>query len=102
MKSKLWNKDFFLLWIGHSQSGIGNALYIMSLSYLMLELTGSAKYTAFAVAASTVPYILSPIAGTMVDRFNMKPVLILSDVFRGSSMIIIYTLAILGLLTPWL
>lgn len=101
MKVTLWNKDFVLLWIGHSQSGIGNALYIMSLSYLMLELTGSAKYTAFAIAASSIPYILSPIAGTVVDRFVMKPVLIISDFFRGCIMIIIYLLATLGSLTPW-
>lgn len=102
METRLWNKNFFLLWIGHSQSAIGNALYILSLSYLMLDLTGSPKYTAFAVAASTLPYILSPIAGTLVDRFNMKPVLIIGDLVRGSVMLMIYMLMIHEVLNPWI
>lgn len=45
----LWNKNFILLWLGNAQSGIGNTFYIIALSYLMLELTGSPKYTAFTL-----------------------------------------------------
>lgn len=86
---KLWNKNFLLLWLGHAQSGIGNALYIVALSYLILDLTGSPKFTAITMAAAAAPYILSPLAGTIVDRIHMKRYLVIGDFVRGSLMLII-------------
>ncbi|KYQ87992.1 MULTISPECIES: MFS transporter [Thermoactinomyces] len=95
----LWNKNFILLWLGNAQSGIGNTFYIIALSYLMLELTGSPKYTAFTMAAFAVPFVLSPLVGTMVDRVNMKPFLVVGDIIRGFCMFLICYLYEINLLS---
>lgn len=81
--SKLWNKNFILLWLGNTQTGIGNTFYIVALSYLMLELTGSPKHTAYTMAAFTLPFIFSPIVGMIVDRINMKPYLVIDRPYPG-------------------
>ena len=40
-ESKLWNRNFFLLWQGQLVSAFGDALYTIALSFFVLELTGS-------------------------------------------------------------
>lgn len=92
-EQKLWNRNFILLWLGNAQSYIGNSLYIVSLSYLVLELTGTPKYTAMAMASAAIPYIFSPVAGAIVDKINMKKCLIIGDLIRGSGMVVIGLLA---------
>ncbi|SDX96995.1 MFS transporter [Thermoactinomyces sp. DSM 45892] len=87
--TKLWNRNFTLLWIGQAQSVCGNILYLVALTYLVLNLTGSPKYTAITMAAGTIPYVLSPLVGVMIDRINIKPYLVVGDLIRGMIMMLI-------------
>lgn len=97
-EGKLWNRNFILLWLGNAQSAVGNTLYIVALSYLILDLTGSPKYTAITMAAAALPYIFSPFAGAIVDRINMKKYLVIGDFIRAGGMFFICWLAFYNLL----
>lgn len=95
----LWNKNFLLLWLGQAQSACGNTFYIVALTYIIIDLTGSPKYTALTMAAGTIPFVFSPLIGAIIDRTNMKPILILGDLIRGLCMFLICTLLMLKQLT---
>lgn len=90
---KLYNKDFLLLWLGMAQSAVGNAFFVVAVSYLILHLTGSSTYIGIAWAARSVPYIFGPLAGTLVDRFKMKWVLVFGDTMRFLIMFTFYGLS---------
>ncbi|SDV99710.1 Transmembrane secretion effector [Marininema mesophilum] len=85
----LWNRNFTLLWLGSAQSRVGTALYIVALTYLVLDLTGNAKYTAITLAVAAIPYLFSPLAGALVDRLDMKKYLVVGDILRGVGMLVI-------------
>ena len=82
--SKLWNKNFFLLWQGQLVSVFGTSAYFVALGFYILELTGSAAVMGTYYALVTVPsVILSPFSGVLVDRWNRKSVIIWTDLIRG-------------------
>ena len=80
---KLWNRHFTLWWLGSAQSAFGNALAGIALSFLVLEQTGSAGAMGVNLALALLPALLSPLAGTLVDRIPLKLPLVLGDVLRG-------------------
>ena len=53
--TKLWNRDFVLYWLGTAQSSFGSALAGIALSFLILELTGSAASMGVNLALSLIP-----------------------------------------------
>ncbi|WP_189003485.1 MFS transporter [Deinococcus roseus] len=81
--TKLWNKNFTLYWLGTAQSNFGDALNGIALSFLILDLTGSATSMGINLALSMFPGLLSPLAGNLMDRIPLKPPLIVGDVLRG-------------------
>ncbi|TCP68577.1 MFS transporter [Baia soyae] len=100
--TKLWNQNFLLLWIGQAQSLCGNILYTVALTYLVLDLTGTPKYTAITMAAGLIPYVFSPLVGVMIDRINIKPYLVVGDLIRGLLMIFICYLLYMDQLTVFI
>jgi MFS family permease len=67
-------------------SATGNGITIVTLPWLVLELTGSATATAIVAGAATVPLVLASVfSGTMVDRIGRRPVSLLSDLFSAAS-----------------
>lgn len=81
--TKLWNKNFTLYWLGTAQSSFGDALNGIAMSFLILDLTGSATSMGINLALSMLPGILSPFAGNLMDRIPLKPPLIVGDMLRG-------------------
>ena len=81
--TRLWNKNFTLYWLGTAQSNFGDALHGIAMSFLILEMTGSATSMGINLALSMLPGILSPLAGNLIDRIPLKPPLVAGDVLRG-------------------
>jgi len=80
MNTPRWKAAFFTIWTGQAFSLVGSALVQFALIWWLTETTGSAKTLALATAASLIPTILlGPFAGTLVDRWPRKWVLIVSD-----------------------
>lgn len=79
----LWNKNFILWWIGSAQSAFGSSLAGIALSFLVLHQTGSAGAMGMNLALAMLPALLSPLAGTLVDRIPLKLPLVAGDLARG-------------------
>ncbi|MBB6098669.1 DHA3 family macrolide efflux protein-like MFS transporter [Deinobacterium chartae] len=93
MQTKLWNKDFTLYWLGTAQATFGTSLAGVALSFLVLELTGSAASMGITLALALAPGLLSPLAGTLVDRIPLKLPLVAGDFVRGLLMLGVWMLA---------
>ena len=76
---------FAAFWVAQTISLFGDRLHQVALGVLVYELTGSPLLTGLVFLAATLPNILlGPIAGTFVDRWEHKHVLIASDVIRAA------------------
>jgi len=70
-----WSRRFFTLWSGLSISQIGSALIQFALIWWLTKTTGSATVLAVSTLAALLPGIfLAPFAGTLVDRWNRRAV----------------------------
>lgn len=79
----LRQRDFALLLSGQVGSGIGDGLLKIAILLHVYNLTGSARATTIAFLAETAPMaVLSVFAGTLVDRWDRKQLLIAADVAR--------------------
>lgn len=87
-------RTFLVVWAGQLISLIGTNLTGFALAIFVYQETGSATSLAFILLASQVPQILfTPIAGALVDRWDRRKAMILSDAGAGAA-----TLVIAGLL----
>ncbi|HUG42356.1 MAG TPA: MFS transporter, partial [Longimicrobiales bacterium] len=82
--SRLWNRDFFLLWQGQLVSQLGSQAAFVAMMLWTLEATGSPGTMALLMITSSLPgVLLGPIAGVLVDRHGRKALLVGGDVARG-------------------
>ena len=80
MNSSKWQVSFFTVWIGQAFSMVGSALVRFALIWWLTEQTGSATTLAMASVVSMLPFVaLGPFVGVLVDRWNRKWVMIISD-----------------------
>ena len=81
---------FAAYWIAQTISLFGDRLHQVALGVLVYALTDSPLLTGLVFLAATLPNIfLGPIAGTFVDRWEHKHVLIASDVIRAVLVLIL-------------
>jgi DHA3 family macrolide efflux protein-like MFS transporter len=80
MNSSKWQVPFFTVWIGQAFSMVGSAVVRFALIWWLTEQTGSATTLSLASVVSMLPFvILGPFVGVLVDRWNRKWVMIVSD-----------------------
>jgi MFS transporter, DHA3 family, macrolide efflux protein len=81
---------FTSFWLAQTVSLFGDRLHQIALGVLVYAKTGSALQTGFVFLAATLPNLfLGPIAGTFVDRWDQKRVLIISDLLRAGLVLVI-------------
>ncbi len=79
---KNWKSRFFTIWIGEQLSLTGSRAAQFALVWWLTTTTGSATVLATATTVALIPQILlGPLAGTFVDRWNRRSVLLVSDSF---------------------
>jgi MFS family permease len=95
-------RAFLLLAFGQFISLTGSAMTTFALSIWAWEQTGEATALALAGFFNILPLILlSPIAGALVDRWNRKLTMMLSDLGAGVATIGIFLLYSSGQLEIW-
>jgi MFS transporter, DHA3 family, macrolide efflux protein len=78
--SSQWKKPFFLFWIGQNISILGSSLVQFALIWWITKQTGSASVLAIAVGITYIPrVILAPFIGALIDRWDRRTILIISD-----------------------
>lgn len=75
-----WKARFFLIWVGQKFSLFGSAIAQFALVWWLTKATGSATVLAMASFVAVLPgVVLGPFAGTLVDRWKRKRVMIVAD-----------------------
>ena len=93
---------YTIAWFGQLVSALGTHMTQFALSIWAWEVTGEATALALVAFASYFPRIaLAPLAGALVDRWNRKTVLILSDLGAGAGTAAVLALFLLGRLEIW-
>jgi len=76
-----WKSRFFTIWTGQAVSLFGSSLVSFALIWWLTDETRSTATLATASLVTLLPTIvLGPFAGTLVDRWNRRAVLIAADV----------------------
>ncbi len=84
MRKPTGMRAFGIVWFGQVVSLLGSAMTQFALTIWAYERTGSATALALVTFFSFGPaIILSPITGALVDRWNRKLVMMLSDLGSG-------------------
>jgi len=84
------NADFSALWLGQLISLFGDRVHQIALGVLVYQATGSALGVGLVFLSATVPNLLvGPIAGTLVDRWGAKEVMIGSDLLRAGLVLLL-------------
>jgi MFS family permease len=81
--SLLRNARFLRLWIGQGTSFVGDAVSMVALVVLVVQVTGSATAVGGALVTRLLPTIASPLAGVLADRVDRRVVLVASDLARA-------------------
>jgi DHA3 family macrolide efflux protein-like MFS transporter len=93
---------FSIVWLGQLISVMGSGLTSFALGVLVFERTGSATQFALIGLFIVLPrVILSPLAGTIVDRWDRRWVMIISDAGAGFSTLILILLLVANSLEIW-
>jgi len=93
---------FLILWLGQFVSMVGSGLGSFSLGVWIYEKTGSA--TSFALTsfiAGVTILVLSPVAGSLSDRWDRRRLLMLSDLGSGLTTLVMAALLFSGRMQPW-
>ncbi|MDP8905020.1 MAG: MFS transporter [Chloroflexota bacterium] len=81
---------FAAFWLAQTISLFGDRLHQVALAVLVYAITGSPLATGLVFLAATLPnLLLGPIAGTFVDRWDHKKVMIASDLIRAGLVVVV-------------
>jgi len=95
-------RTFFVIWSGQLVSTIGSGLTGFALGVWIYQETGSVTLFAMNMLAFAVPNLLvSPFAGALVDRWDRRWVMIMSDTGAGLATLSIALLYMTGNLAVW-
>ena len=93
---------FSIMWLGQTVSLVGTAMSRFALTIWAYQLTGSATALALVAFFSFGPTILfSPLAGALVDRWNRKTIMVITDLAAGLATISILILFTTDQLQIW-
>lgn len=99
------HKSFVRFWTASTTSNFGTYITTIALQVLVVvNMGGSAVDVGWVSASRWLPYVLlGLIAGVFVDRFHLKTVLVVTDMWRGIIFAFICLLAVTGVLSiGWL
>ncbi len=85
-----WQRKILTIWFGQSISLLTSIVFQMCVVWYLTEQTGSAAVLTTAVIAAFVPQaIIGMFTGVVVDRFDKKKIIILSDLFVAITSLIL-------------
>jgi MFS family permease len=93
---------FNLIWFGQLVSLFGSSMTRFAIGVWLFQQTGLATTFATMVLFSNLPRILlTPVAGVLVDRWNRKLTMMLSDLAAGATSIMMLALLLTNALEVW-
>ncbi|WCN79526.1 MFS transporter [Micromonospora sp. LH3U1] len=93
---------FNLIWSGQAISLIGSAMTTFGIGVWIFAHTGSPTAFATLILAGSLPGLLTlPFAGVIIDRFDRRRVMLLSDLGTALGPLVLLTLSLAGGLELW-
>lgn len=93
-------KPVVYLQLSNFFSGISNAVVMITIPWLVLEVTDSPFFAGLVVAISAIPSLLiAPFGGVLINRFGAKSISVFADLMSMVSVIAFPVLAITGTLS---
>lgn len=90
-----WKQKYFTIWTGQAVSQITSAVLQMAIIWNLTATTNSAMVLSLATMIGFLPQaILGSFIGVLVDRWNRKTVMIVSDVLIALSAVYLFVLSI--------
>jgi MFS family permease len=78
------NRDFRRLWLAEVISFLGDWFNTIALFTAVAELSGRTEAIALVFVAKMFPiFLMTPLAGTLIDRFDRKKLMVFSDIARS-------------------
>ena len=97
-----WGAKFFTVWGGQAFSLVGSALVQFALVWWLTAKTGSATILATATLAALLPQIvLGPFAGALVDRWDRRIIMIVTDTSIAAATGVLIFLYATGRVQVW-
>ena len=99
MKGPFGNRDFVRLFAGRVITNAGDSLYFIAAMWLVYDLTGDPFYSGVAGFLTLAPSGLQAFFGPLVDRWDLRRLLVRTQVIQG---VVILTLPVahaLGMLS---
>ncbi len=97
-RKQLWM--FYIMWFGQLVSQVGSSLTTFAMGVWVYQQTGSAaKFTTIALLSALPGLVLMPIAGALVDRWDKRWTMILSDAICSTATLSMLLLTVSGRLT---
>ncbi|MBP1692583.1 MAG: Major facilitator superfamily 1 [Chloroflexi bacterium] len=94
---------FLVVWAGQFVSILASGMSGFALTIWMYQQTGSATAMGLMQVFYITPFLLlSPIAGVMVDRYNRKLMMMVSDLFAGAATVVLLILFATGKIEFWM
>lgn len=95
-------RDFTWLWLGQVVSVFGSGLTGFALGVWVFQRTGSVtEFTMIALCASLPGVLASPLAGVLVDRYDRRRVIALSDSGAALGAVVLVALLAVDRLEVW-
>jgi MFS transporter, DHA3 family, macrolide efflux protein len=95
-------KTFFVIWLGQLFSVIGSGLTGFALGVWIFQETGQATPFALTVLFASLPRILlTPLAGSLADRWNRRWLMIIADSGAALTTLVVIFLLMGGRLEIW-
>src|SRR5688572_10041506 len=86
--TRLWNRDFFLLWQGQTVSQLGNQAFHIAMMSWLLRATGSASLMGLIMFTSLLPgVVLGPVGGTFADRHSRIRIALICDLLSAAAVL---------------
>jgi len=93
---------FSIVWLGQIISVLATNMTQFALTIWVFEWTGSVTALGLVQVFFITPFLLiSPVAGVMVDRYNRKLMMMVSDLGAGLATVAILVLQAMGMLQVW-
>ncbi len=102
MFRSLQHRNYRLFFTGQSISLIGTWMQRIALPWLVYHMTGSAFLLGLVGFAGQIPtFLLSPVAGVVIDRFSRYKVLLITQILSLIQASILAVLALTGVIQIW-
>lgn len=102
-KPQNWKYKFIVLWTGQAISIFTSSVIQMAIIWYITDTTKSAAILSLATLVGFLPHaVLGPFIGVLVDRYNRKTIMILSDTFIALATLLLVIAGFYGALPIWL